>query len=247
MNSVHAPKEKQERELMTKRGQASGGTAFSSFAAERLIEWFSGLFVNHTVWVAAAVPVLLLLLIVGPLVFFRSALTPFGRTEQQAANGGSTMSVASEEHARQQAASEQERVEQKREPGESTIEQQIQKHWELAEQKPIKVERIMPGTEPGTQERWGIPRVAAVIPPMRDLFVYVQRAGVNIRSTPVNGRIIGAAPKGTRFEVQNREGEWVQVESVELKRDRETGKEVRSRGRWKGWINAQFLAATAPE
>jgi hypothetical protein len=58
--------------------------------------------------------------------------------------------------------------------------------------------------------------------------VFLQRPGVNIRSAPsANGRVLGAAPKGTRFKVTNREGDWVQVES----------------DRFRGWIKSQFLAA----
>jgi hypothetical protein len=61
--------------------------------------------------------------------------------------------------------------------------------------------------------------------------VILQRPGVNIRSTPsANGPVLGTAAKGTRFEVTNREGDWVQVES----------------GRLKGWINSQFLAPNEP-
>jgi hypothetical protein len=62
--------------------------------------------------------------------------------------------------------------------------------------------------------------------------VFLQRSGVNIRSTPsTNGPILGTAPKGTRLKVINREGEWVQVES----------------GRSSGWINSQFLAPIEPQ
>jgi hypothetical protein len=62
--------------------------------------------------------------------------------------------------------------------------------------------------------------------------VFLQRSGVNIRSTPsTNGPILGTAPKGTRLKVINREGEWVQVES----------------GRSSGWINSQFLAPDEPQ
>ena len=58
--------------------------------------------------------------------------------------------------------------------------------------------------------------------------VFLQRSGVNIRSTPVaNGPVVGTAPKGTRFTATRREGDWTQVEN----------------GRLKGWINSQFLAA----
>jgi hypothetical protein len=61
--------------------------------------------------------------------------------------------------------------------------------------------------------------------------VFLQRPGVNIRSTPSgNGTVLGTAPKGTRFKVTNREGDWVQVES----------------GRLKGWINSQFVAPNQP-
>jgi cytoskeletal protein RodZ len=65
----------------------------------------------------------------------------------------------------------------------------------------------------------------------RDI-VFLQRPGVNIRSTPsTNGPVLGTAPKGTRLKVTNREGDWVQVES----------------GRSSGWINSQFLAPHEPE
>jgi type IV secretory pathway VirB10-like protein len=61
--------------------------------------------------------------------------------------------------------------------------------------------------------------------------VFLQRPGVHIRSTPsANGKIVGTAPKGKRFQITNREGEWVQVESGPLK----------------GWINSQFLAPNEP-
>ena len=61
--------------------------------------------------------------------------------------------------------------------------------------------------------------------------VFLQRPGVNIRSTSsANGTVLGTARKGTRFQVTNREGDWVQVESDRLK----------------GWINSQFLAPDEP-
>src|SRR5215204_542606 len=61
--------------------------------------------------------------------------------------------------------------------------------------------------------------------------LFLQRAGVNIRSAPsLTSSVVGTAPKGTRFEVTNRDGRWVQVES----------------GQVKGWINASFLAPDAP-
>jgi hypothetical protein len=61
--------------------------------------------------------------------------------------------------------------------------------------------------------------------------LFLQRPGVNIRSTPsVTGSILGTAAKGTRLEVTNREGDWVQVES----------------GRVKGWVNARFLGPSEP-
>jgi uncharacterized protein YgiM (DUF1202 family) len=61
--------------------------------------------------------------------------------------------------------------------------------------------------------------------------LYLQRPGVNIRSTPSpTGSALGTAPKGTRFKVTNRQGDWIQVES----------------GRLKGWVNAGFLAPSEP-
>jgi hypothetical protein len=61
--------------------------------------------------------------------------------------------------------------------------------------------------------------------------VFLQRPGVNIRSTPsANGTVLGTAPKGARFKVTSREGDWVQVEGSRLK----------------GWINSQFVAPNAP-
>jgi hypothetical protein len=64
----------------------------------------------------------------------------------------------------------------------------------------------------------------------RDI-VFLQRPGVNIRSTPAtNGPVLGTAPKGTRFKVSNRDGDWVQVEGDRLK----------------GWISSQFLGPNDP-
>jgi hypothetical protein len=55
---------------------------------------------------------------------------------------------------------------------------------------------------------------------------FVQRPGVNIRSTPSStGSVLGIVPKGKRFKVTKREGDWVQVESDYLK----------------GWIKSEFL------
>jgi uncharacterized protein YgiM (DUF1202 family) len=67
------------------------------------------------------------------------------------------------------------------------------------------------------------------VPPWENQdIVFLQRPGVNIRSTPsTNGSVLGTAPKGTRFTVTSREGDWIQVEN----------------GRFKGWINSQFLAS----
>jgi hypothetical protein len=62
--------------------------------------------------------------------------------------------------------------------------------------------------------------------------VFLQRPGVNIRSTPsANGTVLGTAPKGARFKVTSREGDWVQVES----------------SRFKGWINSQFVGPNQPQ
>jgi hypothetical protein len=61
--------------------------------------------------------------------------------------------------------------------------------------------------------------------------VFLQRSGVHIRSAPsTNGRVLATVPKGTRFKVANREGDWVQVES----------------DRFNGWIRSRFLAANEP-
>jgi hypothetical protein len=61
--------------------------------------------------------------------------------------------------------------------------------------------------------------------------VFLQRSGVHIRSAPsTNGRVLATVPKGTRFKVTNREGDWVQVES----------------DRFNGWIRSRFLAANEP-
>src|ERR1700730_15523729 len=76
------------------------------------------------------------------------------------------------------------------------------------------------------------------VPPWeKQEIVFLQRPGVNIRSTPsANGPALGTAAKGTRFTATRREGDWTQVEN----------------GRFKGWINSQFLApepsaAAAPD
>ena len=61
--------------------------------------------------------------------------------------------------------------------------------------------------------------------------LFLQRPGVNIRSTPSkSGSALGTAPKGTRFKVTGREADWVKVQN----------------GRLSGWVNAQFLAPTEP-
>jgi uncharacterized protein YraI len=71
------------------------------------------------------------------------------------------------------------------------------------------------------------------VPPWENQdIVFLQRPGVNIRSTPAaTGAAVGTAPKGARFTVTHREGDWTQVEN----------------GRLKGWINSQFLAANKPQ
>jgi len=61
--------------------------------------------------------------------------------------------------------------------------------------------------------------------------VFLQRPGVHIRFAPsTNAGVVGKAPKGMRFRVTNREGDWVQVESDQFR----------------GWIKSQFLAANKP-
>jgi uncharacterized protein YraI len=70
------------------------------------------------------------------------------------------------------------------------------------------------------------------VPPQSQDIVFLQRPGVNIRSTPAaTGAAVGTAPKGARFTVTRREGDWTQVEN----------------GRLKGWINSQFLTANKPQ
>ena len=65
----------------------------------------------------------------------------------------------------------------------------------------------------------------------RSGFVFSQRPGVNVRSTPsLTGSVVGSVPKGTRFEVLEHNGEWVQVKSSSLQ----------------GWINARFTGPNAP-
>jgi uncharacterized protein YraI len=70
------------------------------------------------------------------------------------------------------------------------------------------------------------------VPPQQNQdIVFLQRPGVNIRSTPAaTGAAVGTAPKGARFTVTRREGDWAQVEN----------------GRLKGWINSQFLGPDKP-
>ena len=61
--------------------------------------------------------------------------------------------------------------------------------------------------------------------------LFLQNPGVNIRSTPSStGSVIGSAPKGARFEVTERDGEWRKVRGAGMN----------------GWINARFLRPTAP-
>jgi uncharacterized protein YgiM (DUF1202 family) len=48
--------------------------------------------------------------------------------------------------------------------------------------------------------------------------VAVERSGINIRSAPsASSRVVGSAPKGTRFEVTNRNGHWLEIESDGVK------------------------------
>jgi hypothetical protein len=73
-------------------------------------------------------------------------------------------------------------------------------------------------------------RPPAPVPQGRQI-LFLQRPGVNIRSNPSTAaNVVGSAPRGTRFEVTNRSGEWVQVES----------------GRFNGWISARFLGPNPP-
>lgn len=74
-------------------------------------------------------------------------------------------------------------------------------------------------------------RPPAAVPQGRQV-MFLQRPGVNIRSAPSSrGTPVASAPQGTRFEVINRNGEWVEVES----------------GRIKGWISARFLGPNPPQ
>jgi hypothetical protein len=80
---------------------------------------------------------------------------------------------------------------------------------------------------------WAIPEPVQAPPKVAQSgpVLYLQRPGVNIRSTPSpTGTAVGTAPKGTGFKVTKRQGDWIQVE----------------RGPLKGWINAGFLAPTEP-
>lgn len=80
---------------------------------------------------------------------------------------------------------------------------------------------------------WAIPEPVQAPPKVAQSgpVLYLQRPGVNIRSTPsITGSAVGTAPKGTRFKVTNRQEDWIQVE----------------KGRLKGWINAGFLAPSEP-
>ena len=61
--------------------------------------------------------------------------------------------------------------------------------------------------------------------------VFLQRGDVNIRSTPAQtARVVGKASKGSRFEVKNRNSDWVQVESPRVK----------------GWVSDRFIGSTPP-
>jgi hypothetical protein len=60
-------------------------------------------------------------------------------------------------------------------------------------------------------------------------FVTLERSGVNIRSAPsASSRVVGSAPKGARFEVTNRNGHWLEIESDGVK----------------GWISGRFVGPT---
>jgi hypothetical protein len=75
-------------------------------------------------------------------------------------------------------------------------------------------------------------RNTAANPPSADAVLFLQRPGVNIREAPSpTGKVVGTAPRGTRFQVSNRQAEWVEVEN----------------GRLKGWISARFLGPEEPQ
>jgi uncharacterized protein YraI len=80
---------------------------------------------------------------------------------------------------------------------------------------------------------------AAVVVAARDglglVAAWVASDMASARATPAttpatNGPVVGTAPKGTRFKVSKRDGDWIQVESDRLK----------------GWINSQFLGPNNP-
>jgi Bacterial SH3 domain len=76
-----------------------------------------------------------------------------------------------------------------------------------------------------------MPKSLTSVPARTEDILFLQRAGVNIRSTPsASGSVVATALKGTRFKVTGREADWVQVQN----------------GRLRGWINAQFLAPAKP-
>jgi hypothetical protein len=69
-------------------------------------------------------------------------------------------------------------------------------------------------------------------PPSEEKVLFLQRPGVNIRQTPSpTGKVVGTAPKGTRFQVKNTRDDWVEIEN----------------GRLKGWISGRFLGPQAPQ
>jgi hypothetical protein len=65
----------------------------------------------------------------------------------------------------------------------------------------------------------------------RRQMVTLERSGVNIRLAPsASSRVVGSAPKGTRFEVKKRNGRWVEIESDAVK----------------GWVSGHFLGPDQP-
>jgi hypothetical protein len=90
---------------------------------------------------------------------------------------------------------------------------------------PSGIVEAAPQVAPAARNGGSATRQMALAPQKHDM-VYLQRPGVNIRSTPsLDGAVLGSAPKGTRFKVTKRNGDWAQVESDRLK----------------GWIKSEFL------
>jgi uncharacterized protein YgiM (DUF1202 family) len=103
----------------------------------------------------------------------------------------------------------------------------------VAVQPAVFPDFLMDASDVGKRMGTRVASVDATVSPKSEEpeVVFLQRADVNIRSAPAQtSRVVGKAPRGSRFEVKKRSSDWVQVEST----------------RFKGWVSDRFVGPTPP-